>query len=135
MDLVLSRTDYLETGIFGVIRNKQNDFICVTLEHSYIVDGSFTPKVSAGLYVCKKHAPNRLKYWTYELQDVPPFQGKSVDGVLVHIGNYHSESQGCILVGEHKSEDNEMIIGSKLAFDYFMGIQKGLDSFQLEIIE
>ena len=132
MDLILKRQKATAHGVFGVlIRTDTGEQISVTLEHAYEDDEHFVPKVASGTYICRRHPPNRLPYETFELQDVPPFYGHSVLGILIHIGNFNKDSEGCILLG--KSDSDTMICGSKVDFQAFMQLQQGVDSFTLVI--
>lgn len=133
MNLTLKRTDYIADGIFGVLCDENYNQIAVTLEHAFGVEpGTYVPKVARGIYTCSLHAPNRLPYTTFELQNVPNFQGKPVTGVLIHIGNYNHDSDGCILVGSERNGD--MIMDSKVTFQKIMELQTGLEEFTLTIV-
>ena len=133
MDLILKGRNPTADGVFGMMcRADTGEQIAVTLEHAYVMaDNSWGAKVAAGTYVCQRHPPNRLPYETFELQNVPDFQGQPVTGILIHVGNYNRDSEGCILVGESCSA--AMILSSTSAFNSFMGLQQGVDSFTLTI--
>lgn len=109
--------------------------IAVTLEHGYDIGGFWLPKVRAGIYNCVRHAPNRLPYETFMLENVPDFQGAPVSGILIHKANWERELEGCIAVGLAAINNNEMITGSKLAFDKMMSLQAAVNSFKLTIAE
>lgn len=102
-----------------------------------MVDGKPTPKVAAGVYTCVRHAPNRLPYVTFELQGVPDFQGNPVTGILIHIGNFNKDSDGCILLGAvlYAITEPWMIRSSTPTFNKFMALQSSVDSFTLTIKE
>ena len=136
MKYVLTRKDFLETGIFGILLDETGKQVAVTLEHAYdsgLGNGTYIPKVAAGIYKCIRHQPNRLPYETYELQDVPNFEGKPVTGILIHKGNFDKDSEGCILLGSFRQDDE--ILESKVAFDAFMEVTKDEDSLTLIIEE
>ncbi len=152
MNCKLIRTNYSEYGIFGELYNEHGVKIATTLEHSYSIPikdldgggggggvgaggGGYCAKVAIGTYTCKRHAPNRLPYETFELQNVPDFQGQPVSGILIHIGNYNKDSIGCILLGKSrlKTDRNEMILNSKEIFAEFMDLQKDVLEFTLTI--
>lgn len=127
----LNRTSYSEDGVFGLLISDSGQTF-YTLEHSYKqADNSFKPKLSLGTYTCQRHAPNRLPYETFEVMNVPDFMGNSVTGILLHIGNYNKDSDGCILVGTGQAE--AMITNSREAFKEFMDSLEGTDSFELII--
>jgi len=137
LEWTLDRTGYRSDGIFGILRDENGQTLAVTLEHAYANDsGGFEPKVAAGNYTCDRHAPNRLPYETFELQGVPDFQGKPVTGILIHILNFNSESDGCIGVGRSlaASPSGMMIANSKEAFEEIMNRLDGVQSFQLSIV-
>lgn len=135
MNLKLIRDWRGAEGIFGQIYAAGSPIkLFSTLEHAYPYDSSnmsFTAKVAPGSYVCNRHAPNRLPYETFEIMNVPDFQGNPVSGILFHVGNFNRDSEGCILLGMRSS--NNAVIDSKVAFDQFMELQKGCDSFLIEI--
>ncbi len=128
MNLKLRRYSFTPDGIFGNLFDENEEMIATTLEHSYTGN---VPKVVAGTYVCKRHAPNRLPYETFEIMNVPDFVGHPVTGILLHIGNFNADSVGCVLLG--MSAGDKMITGSRMAFEKFMKLQEGLESFQLVI--
>lgn len=139
MNFTLKRTDHNHDGIFGQLTDELGSFIAVTLEHAYDShngDGSYVPKVASGSYKCVRHAPNRLPYETFELENVPDFQGKKVTGVLIHVGNFNQDSDGCILIGAHRTagpNGSEMIALSRSTFTKFMNIVKDIDQFTLTV--
>ena len=127
----LNRTSYSEDGVFGLLISDDGQTF-YTLEHSYKqADGSYKPKVALGTYICQRHAPNRLPYETFEVTNVPDFMDNSVTGILLHIGNYNKDSDGCILLG--KGQTASMITHSKEAFEEFMSSLEGTNDFQLII--
>jgi Family of unknown function (DUF5675) len=132
----LTRTEYNADGILGILKTN-DEFVSVTLEHAYdsgLGNGTFIPKVAAGTYTCLRHPPNRLLYETFELQNVPNFEGSSVTGILIHIGNFNKDSEGCILLGTSSASDGTSdITGSKVNFEKFMGLLTGINNFTLVI--
>lgn len=138
MNLKLKRTSYTAAGVFGVLLDENANLVAYTLEHAYSHDGGaagpWVPKVAPGVYQCQRHAPNRLPYETFELQNVPDFQGKRVMGILIHILNFNRESDGCIGVGLDISPDGQAIENSTAAFKKVMGLQNGIDTFALSIL-
>lgn len=135
MDLTLKRSGYLKTGIFGLILDSATGIQhFVSLEHAYAAGAGFTyvPKIPAGAYLCRR-GMHQLEHMTepFETFEVVNVPGHS--NCLFHVGNYNSDSQGCILVGEALAND-EMITNSREAFEDFMSLQQGLDEFQLAVI-
>lgn len=127
MNLTLHRRNKTEAGIFGDIWAEDGSFICVTLEHSY----DFQPKLPQGIYTCKRglHRLAHMKepFETFEILDVP---GHS--DILFHVGNYNRDSDGCVLIGIEFGD--KMITESRVAFQEFMDLQKGIDTFTLTVL-
>jgi len=67
---------------------------------------------------------------TFFVSDVP-----NRGGILFHIGNRASDSNGCILIGQGYSEFKGVpwIINSRVGFDDFIDYMKGTDEFLLKI--
>jgi hypothetical protein len=116
MVVKLTRLHLSSQGIFGKLELADREF--VSLEHAYLTSlDTYSPKLAKGTYTCVRHAPHRLPYETWEVTGVPDFEGQSVEAILIHIGNFQEDSEGCILVGTSRSLDNpEMIKGSRAAF-------------------
>ena len=58
-------------------------------------------RVNAGKYICKLRYSDKYK-WHYHLQDV---EGRSL--ILIHFGNYYTNTRGCILVGNGFTDINK----------------------------
>ncbi len=134
MNFILTNTDFLATGIFGEMVSEDGSVSFKTLQHAYpvVLNQVWAPKVSFGVYNCIRHSPVRLPYTTFMLQNVPDFQGKPVTGILIHVLNFDSESEGCIGIGLNRIGDTE-ITHSKDAFNKFMDLQVGIENFKLTI--
>jgi Family of unknown function (DUF5675) len=136
MDLILKRLEFREDGIFGELLSGTGEFICITLEHAYPVEGSDPqPKVPEGVYKCQRGThqlhPDKPKFETFQITNVPGHWG-----VLFHQGNYNKDSEGCVLLGTGlgwTAQKQKMITGSKIAFDKFMKLFAGVDDFTLEV--
>lgn len=142
MNLKLTRTSFDPDGVFGLLVDESGAEVCKTLEHAFPVVSvdltSFEPKVAAGTYTCLRHAPNRLPYETWELQNVPNFQGNPVTAILIHVGNYNRDSDGCILVGRNivpnpDVPSENMITSSQNTFNKIRDLTAGLTSFTLVV--
>jgi hypothetical protein len=132
MNLFLTRKVFALYGITGEIRNSAGVLLWVTLEHAYLQpNGSYLPKVAPGGYNCVRHPPERLPYETFMLENVPPFMGAPVSGILLHVGNYNNDSKGCLLLGMQLGTG--CILDSRDAFEQFMELQKNVDSFALMV--
>ena len=138
MNFVLTRKDYLSTGIFGEMVSEDGLTLFQSLEHGYPIvpvdstETIWTPKVAVGTYSCVRHSPVRLNYTTFMLQNVPDFQGQNVTGILIHVLNFDAQSEGCIGIGLNRIGNIE-ITQSKDAFDRFMSLQVGIEEFKLVI--
>jgi len=120
----LKRTDYLSSGIFGIL-DDGNGNTYYTLEHSYIFNAGWVPKIPPGTYTCVLYdSPKHGN--VFLLQNVP---GSDFDEI--HIGCYNKDSEGCILIGLAKGDD--MILESGSAFTQFMDNLSGITSFELTI--
>lgn len=134
--LVLERTDFKWTGIFGRLKTEEGEEIAKTLEHSYpsknplYLEPEFLPKVPSGTFNCVRgiHELAFMKpFETFEVTNVPGRRG-----ILFHVGNENKDSSGCILVGEQI--ENERLLRSVKTFVKFMDRLKGIDEFSLLVI-
>jgi hypothetical protein len=136
MNCVLQRKNYGLYGITGTLSDDSGNEIAVTLEHSFPQpDGSFVPKVAPAIYSCARgihRLTNLHAFETFEIENVPSFQGQPVSGILFHQGNYNKDSEGCVLLGI--SLGVGCILDSIPAFERFMKLQEGIESFLLTIL-
>ena len=95
----------------------------VTLEHAF---DDLTTSVPVGVYTCRRYHSPKFGYDVFVLDGVP---GHTF--IEIHIGNYNKDSHGCILLGMHDA--GYMIDHSREAFNSFMAVQAGLDTFELEV--
>lgn len=129
--MILERTIYSPYGIFGVLTHDDHTEICRTLEHAYEQpDGSFRPKVKAGVYMCIKGIHRLTKGDPFETFEVVGVKGHS--GILFHTGNTNADSAGCILVG--KKIENKALVQSRVAFLDLMVILGKTETFPLLVI-
>lgn len=131
MDLKLSRTDFIQAGIFGVMTDTNEKQIGVTLEHSYPGSNlpiSYIPKIPPGVYTCVRGIHQLVgmstPFETFEITNVPGHTN-----ILIHVGNTNVDSSGCVLLGTSRS--GNMILESRLAFGAFMQMQAGVNAFAL----
>lgn len=95
--IVLTRTnqDNVQTlGTLELYNTKEKIFECLTLELPWKENQRRISRIPDGHYQVIKHiSPNFGKsLW---IQDVP-----DRSEILIHVGNYHTDILGCILVGE-----------------------------------
>lgn len=132
MNFTLTRGRYALYGILGQIKSEEGSLLLCTLEHAYEQpDGTFLPKLAAGIYTFKKRLSPKRGYEVFTLENAPPFMGTPVTYIEIHKGNYNSDSEGCILLGMRFGTG--MIEDSKDAFDKFMAAQEGVEEFQLTV--
>lgn len=126
MKLILRRISFTDEGVFGLLFDEQQNQIAVTLTHAY----DRKPKVPDGQYTCVR-GMHRLSHMDHDFET---FEITGVEGhtnILFHPGNRQEDSEGCELLGTQI--EGEMITESCKAFDKFMGITSGLDSFTLVV--
>lgn len=130
--MILKRDSYLASGIFGVLQNDMNDFLCETLEHAFPNDAQngWLPIIPPGVYTCVRgmhHLKNKIDMFeTFEITGVAGHTG-----LLFHPGNINADSHGCVLVGTDRQMST--IINSRVAFQALMNRLTGLDSFKLTV--
>jgi len=113
-------------GVFGVLAVDRVGAwypLAVTLERA---DDHLEPVIPAGKYKLEPTRFNRGNYPTYE---VTPVKGHS--RVLLHVGNFERDTEGCVLVAS--SFEETWVSGSKRAFERFMDVAGGVDSHVLEV--
>jgi hypothetical protein len=136
MDLILTINDRNKEGIFGSIEDTDGNEVCVALQHAFQddINNHYISKLAEGTYVCTRgmhKLSNLIPFETFEVMNVPRFQGKSVTGILFHPGNFNQDSDGCVLVGSERN--GNMIMDSKATFKKFMDLQSDVDSFILTV--
>lgn len=132
MNLILTRTQHKECGVFGELTDESGAFGAVTLEHAYPDgNGGFTAKIPDGEFKCVRggHLLHGMTtpFETFEITGV---EGHS--NLLFHWGNWNKDSEGCILVGEDVV-GGDMITNSRAKFAGFMDLQAGLADFILVV--
>ena len=126
-EYILTRTDFTKKSTIGSL-TLHGEPVCYVLEDR--VRNAGEPKV---------YGETAIGYGRYQLVitksarfskaagkdvflpllvDVPLFQG-----VRVHVGNFSTESEGCLLVGTGKTAD--MVTNSKVAFKKFFEQMRG----------
>jgi len=131
MNFTLKRESYNSWGIVSTMTSDDNSESFTTLEHAYLQpDGTYKPKLNAGTHTCvlgDHNLEHSKGVQLYEITGVP-----NHSGILIHVGNYNDDSDGCVLIGSALGERS--ISGSKLALTKFMDLQAG-QSFTLTVLE
>ena len=105
-------------------------FSCKTLELPFVMNAPFVSCIPKGIY--EVIARNSLKYKNhYHILGVP-----DRDFILIHVGNFNHQTEGCILVGKNyayiNDDDYFDITHSKATMTKLLS--KAPDGFILEII-
>jgi hypothetical protein len=127
MNLKLVRNRIDSTGTYGQLFSEQGELICLTLEHAYLFDHGWYPKVNDGTYICQRGdhiLESGEEIETFEIMNVP-----NHTGILFHRGNTENNSSGCVLLGSRLSGNT--LLNSTVAFNKFMALQDGVDQFTL----
>lgn len=98
MERVTIDRNYMPFCTTGELNYK--DFSCKTLELAWIGNKPNVSCIPEGVYICKKINSQSLG----ECIDVTDVTGRSY--IRIHKGNYTSQIQGCILVGESHADIN-----------------------------
>ena len=141
MNLTLTRNQYRSDGVFSTLTDENGNVVARTLDHAYDDgNGGWTAKIQPGTYTCQL-GPHELEgmtapFQTFEVLNVPDFQGAPVSGILFHWGNYAKDSHGCLLLGASEVFDGteEMVTNSRATFAQFMTLQAGIDQFTLTVV-
>lgn len=88
-------------------------FFCHTLEPS-LTRTDVRPAIPAGTYKVQMYPSAKFKGMRPILLNVP-----RRSGILIHEGNYPSNTQGCILVGINSEKG--MVLQSKITLDKLIG--------------
>lgn len=140
MDLTLTRLKKGADGIFSELEDTDGEFVAYTLERAYAVPNSFPtewgPKIPAGEYICIRGIHQLANGKPFETFEVLGVAGHT--GLLFHCGNFDSDSQGCILLGQQIQNINaetKMVTQSQVAFANFRALEAAINSFMLTVVE
>lgn len=126
----LTRQQFRDDGIFSQLKDDGGNIVANTLEHSY----NELPKLPNGTYTCVRGS-HRLHGMTQDFQTFEVTGVPGHTGILFHVGNFNSDSDGCLLLGEAiaQSSKGQMITNSKATFYEFMASLVGVDEFELVV--
>ena len=126
--ITLKRISTNSEGTYGVLLSDTYPF-AVTLELPWKDNLRNVSCIPAGMYLCQRIRSPRFG----ETFDIP-VAGRS--HILFHTGNWDTDTEGCILVGEQFEYLNgKMAVAvSHKGFDEFMSILDGKQEFHLTIV-
>jgi hypothetical protein len=124
-NVFLRRTDSNEYATFGEL--SYGTVKLATLELPWKDNARSESCIPPGNYKVSGHASPKFGK-CYLVHDVP---GR--DGILFHVGNYPTDTQGCILVGEGRT--TRSVINSRLGLDRMLRELKWPQSFNLTIVD
>lgn len=127
MDMRLKRDSFETAGIFGKLTSMDEScVVATTLEHAFTYGDGIKAAMAPGVYTCKRRLSPHFGYELFQIMNVP-----NRTFIEIHRGNYNRDSEGCVLLGSARVGD--MVARSKEAFDAFMRLQAGLNTFTLVV--
>lgn len=129
---ILRRTEQTDAATFGELVTEDGWKIALTLEEPWRRNMRNVSCIPAGTYEMFKRLSPKRGYTLWELRGVP-----NRDNVQIHVGNWLSDTEGCILVGTQHSDriDTPSIAGSKLAFRLWMAATVEDEEALLEVVD
>jgi len=112
INLLIIRDTFTDKSTIGTLYINGEKF-CDTLENPYLNNQRNISCIPEGQYKVRLRLPRESAtrdYLHLLVQDVP-----NRDWILFHRGNYPSQTQGCILVGNGRKQD--IVENSRLAMD------------------
>tara|TARA_R110001583_G_scaffold44033_3_gene139782 strand:+ start:3217 stop:3675 length:459 start_codon:yes stop_codon:yes gene_type:complete len=112
INLLIIRDTFTDKSTIGTLYINGERF-CDTLENPYLNNQRNISCIPEGQYKVRLRLPRESAtrdYLHLLVQDVP-----NRDWILFHRGNYPSQTQGCILVGNGRKQD--IVENSRLAMD------------------
>lgn len=133
MKVIIKRTDYQDKQTLGVLQIYDSGGAlvkeCLTLEKPWLDNRVRESCIVAGEYeVVKRSSPKYGKH--FHILNVP---GRS--WILIHAGNYYTDTVGCVLVGDSfadlNSDGYKDVLNSRKTLDKMLAILP--DKFELQI--
>lgn len=127
----LSENNVQTLGVLKLYKGDKKVFECKTLELANKGNKRGVSRINAGVY----EAAHRIsaKYGNH----LHILNVKNRSFILMHIGNFHTEIRGCVLVGEKhidiNSDGNKDVTNSRVTFKKL--IKLAPKGFELEIID
>ena len=116
-NLLLIRDTFTDKSVIGKLYCN-SEFIAHTLELAWRDNEKSVSCIPSGEYACRVRLAREsgsMDYVHLLVKDVP-----NRNLVLFHIGNYPSDSKGCILTGTHRAQSSNKVLQSKVAHTYLM---------------
>jgi hypothetical protein len=127
MTYLLQRISSNDVCTHGVMKDENNNPICVTLELQWLNNQHDISCIPEGTYTAVRYMSPKRGYEVFELKNVP-----DREAIEIHIGNYPSDTDGCILLGLEYGDNS--IGSSKLAFEKFMNKLEGVNQITLKVV-
>lgn len=127
MTLTLIRTKYLSDRTIGAL-HIDDVLFCDTLEPSNFKRAFSSIQTGEYTVTLKVQSPKFLQSALYKDINamLPRLQGvQGREGILIHIGNYPKDTQGCILVGRLNANDD--LQNSRITFNSLYNRLKAAD--------
>jgi hypothetical protein len=126
------RDHAVTTGELTFKEGEEELYVCCTLEPTWADNKRNISCIPAGEYNVIKYSSEKYP-GVYEVQDVP---GRSK--ILIHAGNFYTNTRGCILVGQDIidiNKDGVMDVTSSKATLRMIKDVTGYENFRLIILE
>ncbi|WP_430416849.1 DUF5675 family protein [Marinobacter adhaerens] len=108
-EIEIKRTSHNSNSITGEL-HVNGKFVSHTLELPYKNNESYVSSIPAGTYDAYLRYDKDDK-WRLQLEDVP-----NRSGIQIHIGNWPSQIEGCVLVGTKVINSTDTLEGSEEAY-------------------
>lgn len=128
LTLLLHRNDQNDLRTLGSISTEDGTIYApATLELPWENNEHNVSCIPAGSYSCEY--TNHPKHgWVFQVMDVP-----DRDEILLHVGNFPRNTEGCILLGQNVAVTGDSIEHSSAAFKVFMKMLEGVEQFTLVV--
>ena len=133
MELELLRVENTKDHTIGVLRIKDTQIeIARTMEDAWKDNARNISCIPQGVYKVIRHTSP--KYGNcFMVSNVP-----NRDYILIHAGNYATDTEGCILLGESVATNvagKRMVTNSKVTVGKFMNLMREVSEFTLTVKE
>jgi len=133
MELELLRVENTKDHTIGVLRIKNTQIeIARTMENAWKDNARNISCIPQGVYKVVRHTSP--KYGNcFMVSNVP-----NRDYILIHAGNYNTDTEGCILLGESVATNvsgKRMVTNSKVTVGKFMNLMREVSEFTLTVKE